>query len=105
MENTAKPHENKEMPKDPKPSDEVQKHIETVIPESEKEVPTTGREQSKSEDPKEGEADKHTAPAENPEHKTEELGESQHHEDQAAPADNEGKESDDERDQVETVSP
>jgi hypothetical protein len=37
MENTDKPKGNNEMPKDPKPGDEVQMHIETVIPEAEKE--------------------------------------------------------------------
>lgn len=34
MENSG----NKEMPQNPKPSDELQKHIETVVPDTEKEA-------------------------------------------------------------------
>jgi|GEM_PF-2251540 len=49
---------NKPIPKHPKPEDDVQLHIETVIPETEKEkeVPADQESQQKPEDPDAGDA-------------------------------------------------
>ena len=41
METKEQPQGNKEMPKNPKPDDEVQLNIETVVPEDSKEIQET----------------------------------------------------------------
>jgi hypothetical protein len=63
MENTDQKQENKDMPKDPKPGDEVQKHIETVIPESESPEGEIKTQEEQSESQKDGKSEGESATA------------------------------------------
>lgn len=114
MENSTKDQENKEMPKDPQPSDQVQMHIETVTPDTEKDVQPTPNQGAEAKDdqadqePKaetaEDETTTSTAGEEQPtESSDEEEQETESDKDESKNDDSEG--GNDERDQVETVAP
>lgn len=123
MENSNQEPKNKEMPKHPKPSDEVQLEIETVTPDTEKDVQptencsdkaksepsieseTTNDEEGNSSDKRVKEVDEHEEKVNNEQGTKEEkpkdtnIGETEPDENSAQ------NNSNDERDKIETVSP
>ncbi len=94
MENTDQPKGNNEMPKNPKPNDEVQLTIETVIPEGENELasPKVRESESESKSPE----DQESKPASSTKAEEETATKSK--------LNDKKEDSNDERDQIETVS-
>ena len=120
MENSAQTSENKPMPQDPKPGDDIQMHIETVIPEGENEIEATEdqnaastKPQSETDTPEKEAIDNSDETAKEVE-PTEEIAEADaetegEKDDDATEATDESEElakpSNDERDKIETISP
>lgn len=102
MENSTENQGNKAMPENPKPTDDVQLHIETVIPETEKEpLPKVDEQKEATEE----QADEQPQAAANQSDDTEDATSDESSSDAGEAKNEDDQKGDDARDQVETIAP